>query len=90
MKRDMFKGQVSIPLAATLTGATFLISGLTSYFTSQMKTQASIGDVRTEYSAEISEDRQRLAKLEEAIDSIKDDSKTTKNDIKQILQLLKD
>ena len=83
------RGQISIPIAAALTGATFIISGLTSYFTSQMNTQSQVSNLSTVLSSDISMDRERIAKVEEAITSIKTSQQTTEKDIKEILRLVK-
>lgn len=82
-------GQVSVPLAAALTGVTFIISGLTSYFTAQMNTQEQVAKISTTLSSDISIDRERIAKVEEAVTSIKVSQQTTEKDIKEILRLIK-
>lgn len=82
-------GQVSVPLAAALTGVTFIISGLTSYFTAQMNTQEQVAKINTTLSSDISIDRERIAKVEEAVTSIKVSQQTTEKDIKEILRLIK-
>lgn len=91
MKRikNYIGGQIGVPLAFVLTGATFLISGFTSYFTSEMSTQAKVADLTQGMTMEISADRQRIATLEEAILTIKTSQKTTESDVKEILKLLK-
>lgn len=88
MKILFKKGQLSLPLASVFAGATFLISGLTSYFTSQMSTDSKISDAKIELSQNISDDRERISKLEEAISTIKTSQQTTEGDIKEILRLI--
>ena len=66
-------------------GATMAMTAFGFYTASNVRTDNRIGEIRVEQSAE----KERIAKLEEAITTIKDDNKIIKNDIKAILQALK-
>lgn len=80
---------MTIPIAVAFTGATLLVSIVGSYFTSQIQTQAQVNEVRTDLSKDITMDRENIAALKEAVDTIKDQTKQTQTDVKEILRLIK-
>lgn len=88
-KKHKTKGQVTVPFGVAVATATMIISGIASYFSAQMSTQASINIAKTDLQGDISDDRQRIAKLEEAIGTIKTSNEQTQKDIHQIYLLLK-
>lgn len=72
------QGQVTIGVGILMSSIAMTGGILASYFTSQNL-----------ITVEISRDRERLAKLEEAITTIKETQGTTQKDVKEILRLLK-
>lgn len=94
------KGQITLGLGILWTTifTTFSIAG--AYFSNQANVagkinetavaiNANISTVTEKINADISEDRQRLSSLEEAIKTIKENSVENTRDIKEILKILK-
>lgn len=82
------KGQIAIGTIISI-GATILLSFVGNVVASSRMTDTKIQTVENQiYTANI-EAVSRIATLEEAVSSLKTDTTTIKNDIKEILRLLK-
>lgn len=77
-------GQISI-LGLLGVGTSIMLSGIGFYVAQIVRTDSKIEKVNVEITA----DKQRIAVLEEAIKTIKDDNGDIKEDIKEILKILR-
>lgn len=59
------------------------------YFTNQTAIAQKVNDAKTEFAKDISSDRQDIATLKEAVNTLKENSTETRNDVKEILKFLK-
>ena len=83
MAQKFIKGQINI-IGIVLASAGMAMTAFGFYTASNVRTDNRIGEIKTEQSAE----KERIAKLEEAITTIKQDNAIIKSDIKTILQKL--
>ena len=77
-------GQISLAALIGI-GASFVLAGLGGYFTQLKETRGTIREAEVR----VQKNETKIATLEEAVKTIKDDSVEIKRDIKQILKLLK-
>lgn len=70
--KEKIKGQiiVGIPLAAAFAAATFIFSGVTSYFTSQLNTQSQITDAKEALAKDISDTKVNIATTDATVAGI--------------------
>ena len=80
----MQKGQISLTSILSW-GVVLVIAAVGSITASSRLADDKIGDVQTQ----VNQDRERIAKIEEAVLTIKEDNKTIKMDVKEILKALK-
>ncbi len=85
----MNRGQITIGIGLAWGGIMAAVSGTTTYFVTQQAVKDKINDTTTEIHADISTDRERISKLEEAISTIKDSQLEERTDIKEILSRVK-
>lgn len=81
------KGQTTIQMAVNIGGIVAAI--LVSYFGSQLNINDKISTSQAQVMTEISSDRERISRLEEAITTIKGDNEEIKSDVKEILKTVK-
>lgn len=85
----MKKGNFTLGVGTVITLGSIMASSLTSYFTTINTQAAQMNEVKSELKEDISIDRQRIATVEEAIKTIKDNQMEQRNDIKEILKFVK-
>lgn len=85
----MNRGGVTLLAGLSWAGIGVVLAGLTSYFTAQATTNEKINNTATVIYSSISQDRERIATVEEAIKTIKDSQLETRSDVKEILRRVK-
>lgn len=80
------KGLISIPLTLAISVGMVVIGGITVFWKTAGSTDGKINEVKTEVLADISEDRQRISTLEEAVKTIKEDTSEIKDNLLILIQ----
>ena len=79
------KGIISVSLTLAMTIGIVFMGGLTTFWQTARNTDTKINKTREELSTNISQSRERISALEEAVGTIKRDTKEIKDDIKTLL-----
>lgn len=83
------KGTLTLPVAVVGSVILTVAAGLASYFGTVNAQDNKISEAKTVINESISQDRQRISTLEEAVKTIKDSQLETRADIKEILRRVK-
>ena len=85
MKTKYQKGiiQITLPVVITIIGCVSV--GIAGFYASLSGASTERGEIKTEFKADISQDRERISTLEEAVRTIKEDTSEIKLDIKTLL-----
>lgn len=82
----MNRGQVTVGIGLAWAAITTVIAVTAGYFANASQIQTKISDNKSEIYKDITSDRERISKVEEAITTIKDSQLEARNDIKELLK----
>lgn len=85
----MNKGQLTFGIGAIIATGTLIASVLTSYFTTANTQDRAINASEVRVTQRVTDTNERVAKLEEAVTTIKESQIETQKDIKEILRRIK-